>query len=477
MFIFDSTVKILPPPSFSTPLTISNYSYQPGGQSGFKPEEGKDPLSDAKVCLRDAAVMQSLGINTIRVYNIDPTINHDECASIFNYAGIYLMLDVNSPLPGQSIHRHEPETSYHSDYLKRIFQMVEAFKNYPNTLAFFAANEVINDVATAEHTPPYIRVSHFFFYLPSTSLLIHLTFPIQAVVRDLRTYIKANSDRAIPVGYSAADVRDVLEDSWQYMQCSIEGEDGDLSRSDFFALNSYSWCGGKATFQTSGYDKLVEMFKSTSIPVFFSEYGCNEVRPRVFNEVQSIYGTDLTLFSGGLVYEYTQEEADYGLLDENNDKSVKIRQDYLNLQDQYNKLDINLLQSTDADKSSIKPPKCSKDLIKSSSFNSSFKLPQIPSDAAKMLKSRVQGSQNGKLVTVKETKSPYPVYKLDGSAIQGLEIKQVKDGQSNAPSGSSLNGGGKGKGGDKDGAAGAVRSSSSLYLVCAVLSVLICALV
>jgi len=32
--------------------------YQPGGQAGYKPQEGEDALSQGDVCLRDAAVMQ-----------------------------------------------------------------------------------------------------------------------------------------------------------------------------------------------------------------------------------------------------------------------------------------------------------------------------------------------------------------------------------------------------------------------------------
>jgi len=31
--------------------------------------------------------MQRLGVNSIRVYNVDPDLNHDECASIFNGVG------------------------------------------------------------------------------------------------------------------------------------------------------------------------------------------------------------------------------------------------------------------------------------------------------------------------------------------------------------------------------------------------------
>lgn len=118
-----------------------------------------DPLSNGTICLRDAALMQRLGVNAIRVYNLDPDLNHDLCASIFNAVGIYMLLDVNSPLPGQSINRGDPASSYNSDYLSRIFGVVENFKNYPNTLGFFGGNEVINDDASSGKVPPYVRVS------------------------------------------------------------------------------------------------------------------------------------------------------------------------------------------------------------------------------------------------------------------------------------------------------------------------------
>ncbi len=51
-------------------------SYQPGGSAGFIGGSGIDPLSNGTLCLRDAALMQRLGVNTIRVYNLDPSLNH-----------------------------------------------------------------------------------------------------------------------------------------------------------------------------------------------------------------------------------------------------------------------------------------------------------------------------------------------------------------------------------------------------------------
>lgn len=61
---------------------IVGVAYQPGGSAGY--DLSSDPLSDKDSCIRDAALMQVLGVNAIRVYNVNPDLNHDECASIFN---------------------------------------------------------------------------------------------------------------------------------------------------------------------------------------------------------------------------------------------------------------------------------------------------------------------------------------------------------------------------------------------------------
>jgi 1,3-beta-glucanosyltransferase GAS3 len=76
--------------------------------------------------------------------------------SIFNAAGIYVLLDVNTPQ--EAINRDEPYTTYDMDYLNFIFSQVENFKGYPNLLGFFAGNEIINDNPSAGIDPPYIRV-------------------------------------------------------------------------------------------------------------------------------------------------------------------------------------------------------------------------------------------------------------------------------------------------------------------------------
>ncbi|KAH7068900.1 Glucanosyltransferase-domain-containing protein [Paraphoma chrysanthemicola] len=389
-------------------LMIIGVDYQPGGQAGYKPQEGKDVLTDADVCLRDAALIQRLGVNTIRVYNIDPSLDHSACASIFNAAGIYMILDVNSPFQGESINRAEPWTSYHKDYLTRIFGVVENFKNFPNTLGFFSANEVMNDLNTAEFNPQYIR----------------------AVQRDLKNYIKKHASRTIPVGYSAADVREILEDTWAYMQCN---HDDDASSSDFFGLNSYSWCGPDATFQSSGYVDLVNMFNQSAIPVFYSEYGCNKVQPRVFTEVQTLYGKQMTALSGGLIYEYTQEEQDYGLVVVNANGSVTLRVDYDNLQGQYKRLDNNLLQSTNPASTEIDPPACSSSLITAENFSKNFSIPAVCPGCQALIDNGIQNPKNGRLQDVTTTKPKQEVYGSNGVLVQGLELNKLANDGVNGP--------------------------------------------
>lgn len=65
-------------------------------------------------------------------------------------AGIYLVLDINSPLPQHHLHRYEPWTTYSEEYLTNILMVVEQFSHYNNTLGFLAGNEIVNDKVSAK---------------------------------------------------------------------------------------------------------------------------------------------------------------------------------------------------------------------------------------------------------------------------------------------------------------------------------------
>ncbi|SCW03448.1 LAFE_0G10660g1_1 [Lachancea fermentati] len=281
---------------------IRGVDYQPGGSSNLS-----DPLADATTCKRDVAVFKDLGVNTIRVYTVDNSQDHSDCMQMLTDANIYVILDVNTP--DSSISRYDPACSYNADYLQNVFATVDAFASYDNVLGFFAGNEVINSVNTT-NTATYVK----------------------AVVRDMKKYIKARGYRQIPVGYSAADVSSNRQLAAEYFNC---GSDDD-ARIDMFGVNDYSWC-GQSSFQTSGYATKMKLYANYSIPIFLSEFGCNEVPgSRPFTEITAIYSDRMSsVFSGGLVYEYSNETNNYGLVQIDNDTSVTKLQDYYNLQKEY----------------------------------------------------------------------------------------------------------------------------------------------
>jgi hypothetical protein len=147
-----------------------------------------------------------------------------------------LALDVNNPL--YSLNRVDPAPSYNAVYLQSVFATIDAFVGYSNVLVFFSGNEVIN-MANNTVSAPYVK----------------------AVTRDMKQYIGERGYRAVPVGYSAADVSENQYLMAQYMSCGESQTQG-----DFYAINNYEWC-SPSSFNQSGWDKLVETYTNYSQPL------------------------------------------------------------------------------------------------------------------------------------------------------------------------------------------------------------------
>merc|ERR1712000_216287 len=135
---------------------------------------------------------------------------------------------------------------------------------YDNVAAFFSGNEVINDEEDTDKAAPYVK----------------------AVTRDMKNYMAQRGLRQVPVGYSAADVSENRQQTADYFNCG-----SDDMRSDFFAFNDYG------------------------LPIFLSEWGCIKNRPREFEELGALMSDKMTgVYSGGLMYEYSLEDNDYGIV-------------------------------------------------------------------------------------------------------------------------------------------------------------------
>ncbi|PLB50231.1 1,3-beta-glucanosyltransferase gel3 [Aspergillus steynii IBT 23096] len=255
----------------------------------------KDPLADTDSCKRDIPYISKLNANTIRVYAIDPKSDHSECMNLLSEHGIYVIADLSSP--SESIVRNDPK--WDNDLYNRYVSVVDELSQYSNVIGFFAGNEVSNTKKTTDASA-YVK----------------------AAVRDIKKYIKAKNYRPMGVGYATNDDSGIREDMANYFNCDEADES-----IDFWGYNVYSWC-GDSNYEKSGYKSRTDEFRDYSVPVFFAEYGCNDVTPRKFTEVEALYGDKMAdVWSGGIVYMYFQEENNYGLVSVDGDK-VKTRQDY-----------------------------------------------------------------------------------------------------------------------------------------------------
>ena len=163
---------------------------------------------------------------------------------------------------------------------------MDEFHQFDNVAGFFVGNEVIakNDQSLAA---PYIK----------------------AAARDMKKYRDSKGYRNIPIGYSAADIAELRPNLQNYLACGNESQ-----AIDFFGLNAYEWC-GQNDMMTSGYNTLNAMSKDLHIPIFFSETGCNTVRPRDFADQSAILGPEMNdIWSGTMVYEWIEEANNYGII-------------------------------------------------------------------------------------------------------------------------------------------------------------------
>ena len=210
-------------------------------------------------------------------------------------ADIYVISDLSSP--DESINRDTP--AWNDDLYSRYTSVVDVMSQYPNTLGFFAGNEVSNNSTNTD-------ASAF----------------VKAAVRDMKSYIKQKGYRTIGVGYATNDDAEIRVNLADYFDC------GDTSDSiDFWGYNIYSWC-GDSSYTESGYNVRTQEFSTYNVPVFFAEYGCNTPSPRHFTEVAALYGPQMSpVWSGGIVYMYFQEANDFGLVSVDGN-SVSTLQDF-----------------------------------------------------------------------------------------------------------------------------------------------------
>lgn len=276
-----------------------------------EPSSFIDPLAQGDACARDIPFLSALGVNSIRVYSVNSSLNHDACMNAFSQAGIYAIIDLALPLNG-SIDRVSP--SWSTNLLNQYIATIDVFSKYDNVLAYNVGNEVVLQDGTG--IAPFVK----------------------AAARDIRAYLSAKGSSAL-VGYAAingaANWRDALAN---YLSCDPSSSNSGATAIDLYGLNDYEWC-GDSTFQAS-YAGTTGDYAGYNVAAYFSEFGCITSPPRLWTESGAIFSSDMSpVWSGGIAFSYfpaTSAQGQFGMVTISADgKTVTTSDDYDKLKTQY----------------------------------------------------------------------------------------------------------------------------------------------
>jgi hypothetical protein len=128
-----------------------------------------DVLSLDQICARDVPYLQKLGINTLLFSNIDTNKAHLTCMSLFEEAGIYVVLGSNSD--GVGIDKGNLQADLAGiDTQEYANIVIDEFQGYPNFLGY--------------------AVMEFVAYTPN----------IKMFIKQLKQYVKQKGYRPINIG-------------------------------------------------------------------------------------------------------------------------------------------------------------------------------------------------------------------------------------------------------------------------------------
>lgn len=261
-----------------TRFYIKGIAYQEQGEviesednQFLEPSTFIDPLAIPAACTRDVEYLRQASINTIRVYSVNSSLNHDACMRTFSDAGIYTIIDLALPMNG-SIDRLAP--SWSSNLLDQYLRTIDVFSQYDNVLAYNIGNEVV--LGDSTQIAPYVK----------------------AAARDTKAYLKSKNYNQL-VGYAAINgastFRNTLAD---YLSCGSEETSIDL-----YGLNDYSWCGA-SSFESS-WAGTHSQFADYNVVAYLSEYGCISSPPRLWTEAAALLSSDMAdVWSGGIAFSY-----------------------------------------------------------------------------------------------------------------------------------------------------------------------------
>lgn len=261
----------------TTPITVSSNMFFKGTERWspkgvcYQPTDGVDPLSDDNYDLIKSLLSPSnngfslLGINCLRVYQVDPEASHDKVMGLLAANNIYVLVGAvngDTAVPGNA-------TSTPAKTVARVEAVADAFCKYDNVLGFSISNELLDGGDSTNYG------------------LIGI---VRNVKKQMAAYMASKNYRKIPIGCAMRDVPSYT------FPASVAYASGDATdRLDFIGYNCYRWVVPNGATPPNGaelaYYDLYNQFKSFPVPVMLTEIGAACPKGRAWSQVPYILGT------------------------------------------------------------------------------------------------------------------------------------------------------------------------------------------
>ncbi|KAL3667173.1 hypothetical protein V7S43_008109 [Phytophthora oleae] len=249
---------------------------------------------------RDLPQFTALGANVIRLYAVDPDVDHTDFMCALQAEGIYVVVDLGANCEGCEITADAAPACYPASYKARGERIISEFARYDNVMAFSGGNEINHRTGGNPWT---------------------WNAPCQKkFIRDMRAFLQSCSSlRQVPVGLVVADTD--RDENALYYNCRTDQSD-ELENAQWYGINTYVHCEDISDpTKATGFNLLRDSFKSYdySIPVVLTEFGC--VSPnfptvdgyeaqRTFHDAKFMNLPEYSdYFAGGVAFEYSTENA------------------------------------------------------------------------------------------------------------------------------------------------------------------------
>lgn len=262
-----------------TPITVNGNMFFSGADRwspkgiDYQPQDGVDPISDNNLATIQALLsadhgFSALGINCIRVCQVDPDSSHDQVMQALSDAGIYVLVGAVNGETGIP----RDATTVPPRTVARVKAVADAFARYDNVLGLNISNELLDGSG-------------------DNDTLISI---VRQVKVELQEYMAGKEYRAIPIGCALRDVPQYTFPASKAYACGSASQ-----RMDFIGYNTYRWVVDNGSPPSAGtvnaYYLLYHQFKGFPVPVMITETGAGCSGGRDWSQVAYIFGqTDVS---------------------------------------------------------------------------------------------------------------------------------------------------------------------------------------